>query len=133
MARALPARRTSLVAALVGRFRGSVFLRAARARRGPLCRGRDSGHTRARRIWSAIRSATVKMNLKVLEWFGVITAIAYSLFVASNVGLEFVGFVLLFISAISIGAWAYLGGHRGILLLQFFYAVAGLIGMVRWF
>ena len=28
------------------------------------------------------------MNLKVLEWFGVATAIAYSLFVASNVGLE---------------------------------------------
>ena len=65
------------------------------------------------------------MNLKVLEWFGVVTAIAYSLFVASNVGLEFLGFVLLFISAISIGAWAYLGRHRGILLLQFFYAVAG--------
>ena len=75
----------------------------------------------------------MKMNLKVLEWLGVVTAIAYSLFVASNVGLEFLGFVLLFVSAISIGAWAYLGGHRGILLLQFFYAVAGLIGMVRWF
>jgi hypothetical protein len=29
--------------------------------------------------------------------------------------------------------WAYFGGHRGILLLQFFYAAAGLIGMVRWF
>ena len=51
-------------------------------------------------------------NLKVLEWFGVITAITYSLFVASNVGLEFLGFVLLFVFAISIGAWAYLGGHR---------------------
>ena len=73
------------------------------------------------------------MNLKVLEWFGVVTAIAYSSFVAFNVGLEFLGFVLLLVSAISIGAWAYLGGHRGILLLQFFYAVAGLIGMVRWF
>ena len=67
----------------------------------------------------------MKMNLKVLEWFGVVTAIAYSLFVASNAGLEFLGFVLLFISAISIGAWAYLGGHRDILLLQFYYAVAG--------
>jgi hypothetical protein len=51
------------------------------------------------------------MNLKVLEWFGVITAIVYSLFVASNVGLEFLGFILLFISAIAIGAWAHLGGH----------------------
>jgi len=73
------------------------------------------------------------MNMKVLEWFGVVTAITYSLFMASNVGLEFLGFVLLFVSAISIGAWADLGGHRGILLLQFFYAVTGLIGMVRWF
>jgi hypothetical protein len=26
-----------------------------------------------------------------------------------------------------------LGGHRGILLLQFFYATAGVIGMFRWF
>ena len=30
------------------------------------------------------------MNLKVLEWFGVITAIVYSLFVASNVGLSLI-------------------------------------------
>jgi hypothetical protein len=72
-------------------------------------------------------------QLQVLEWFGVVTAIAYSLLVAANVGLEFFGFVLLLISAAAIGLWAYLGGHRGILLLQFFYAVAGLIGIVRWF
>ena len=32
-----------------------------------------------------------------------LTAIAYSLFVASNIGLEFLGFILLFVSAISIG------------------------------
>ncbi len=68
-----------------------------------------------------------------LEWFGVLTAILYSLLVASNAGLEFLGFALLVISAFSIGLWAYLGGHRGILLLQFFYATAGIIGMLRWF
>ena len=72
-------------------------------------------------------------RLQVLEWFGVVTAIAYSLLVAANVGLEFFGFVLLLISSGAIGLWAHLGGHRGILLLQFFYAVAGLIGIVRWF
>jgi len=71
--------------------------------------------------------------MKFLAWFGVVTAITYSLFVASNVGLEFLGFVLLFVSAMSIDAWAYLGAHRGILLLHFFYPAAGLIGMVRWF
>lgn len=98
-----------------------------------LCVTDDSRHTRARRGRVPMGLVSMTMNLKVLEWFGVITAIAYSLFVASNIGLEFLGFVLLFISALSIGAWAYLGGHRGILLLQFFYAVAGLIGMVRWF
>ena len=70
---------------------------------------------------------------KLLEWFGVITAILYSMLVASNIGLEFVGFLLLLVSAISIGLWAYLCQHKGILFLQFFYASAGVIGMLRWF
>ncbi len=70
---------------------------------------------------------------KYLEWFGVITAIAYSLLVAFNIGAEFVGFSLLLISAISIGLWAFIGRHGGILFLQFFYAFAGVIGMLRWF
>lgn len=58
------------------------------------------------------------MNLqKSLEWFGVITAIVYSLLVAFNIGAEFLGFTLLLISAIAIGVWAYLGKHKGILFL----------------
>ena len=73
------------------------------------------------------------MKSKVLEWFGVVTAIIYSMMVALNIGIEFVGFLLLLISAISIGYWAYLGQHHGILFLQFFYATAGIIGMVRWY
>ena len=74
------------------------------------------------------------MNLqKSLEWFGVITAIVYSLLVAFNISAEFLGFTLLLISAIAIGVWAYLGKHKGILFLQFFYASAGIIGMIRWF
>ena len=71
-------------------------------------------------------------NPKYLEWFGVITAITYSMLVALNVGAEFVGFTLLFVSAISIGLWAHAGKHRGILFLQFFYAAAGIVGMLRW-
>ena len=47
---------------------------------------------------------------KSLEWFGVITAIVYSLLVASNIGLEFIGFSLLLVSSFSIGLWAYLVG-----------------------
>ena len=70
---------------------------------------------------------------KMLEWSGVITAIIYSLLVALNIGLEFLGFTLLLISAILIGLWAFIGKHRGILFLQLFYATAGIIGMVRWF
>jgi hypothetical protein len=70
---------------------------------------------------------------KVFEWLGVITAIAYSLLVASNTGLEFIGFSLLLLSSLLIGIWAYLGRHRGILFLQFFYATAGIIGMIRWY
>ncbi len=73
------------------------------------------------------------MSKKVLEWFGVFTAIAYSMLVASNTGNEVLGFTLLFISAVAIGIWAFLCKHYGILLLQFFYATAGIIGVVRWF
>ena len=73
------------------------------------------------------------MKMKALEWFGVITAISYSMMVALNVGVEFIGFLLLLISALSIGYWAYLGRHQGILFLQFFYAAAGVIGMARWY
>ena len=71
--------------------------------------------------------------IKFLEWAGVITAILYSLFVALNIGLEFFGFSLLFISALLIGMWAYKLKYKGILLLQVFYASAGIIGMYRWF
>ena len=70
---------------------------------------------------------------KILEWLGVITAIVYSLLVAMNIGAEFLGFTLLLISAILIGIWAFIGKHNGILLLQLFYASAGIIGMLRWF
>lgn len=68
----------------------------------------------------------------VFEWLGVATAIIYSLLVASNTGLEFLGFSLLLLSSGLIGVWAYMGNHRGILLLQVFYATAGIIGMIRW-
>ncbi len=70
---------------------------------------------------------------KLFEWLGVITAILYSLLVALNIGAEFVGFSLLLISSFLIGIWAYWGDHRGILILQLFYASAGIIGMFRWF
>ena len=70
---------------------------------------------------------------RVFEWLGVVTAIAYSLLVASNTGLEFIGFTLLLLSSFLIGIWAFLGKHRGILFLQFFYATAGIIGVIRWY
>ena len=73
------------------------------------------------------------MKSKALEWFGVVTAIMYSMLVAFNIGVEFTGFLLLLLSAFSIAYWAYLGRHKGILFLQFFYATAGIIGMVRWY
>ena len=69
----------------------------------------------------------------ILEWFGVLTAILYSMLIALNIGAEFLGFTLLLISAISIAIWAYRNNFKGILVLQIFYAPAGLVGMLRWF
>ena len=70
---------------------------------------------------------------RFFEWLGVVTAIVYSLLVAANIGAEFIGFTLLLASSAFIGIWAFLGKHKGILFLQFFYATAGVIGMIRWF
>ena len=71
--------------------------------------------------------------IKFLEWSGVTTAILYSLLVAFNIGLEFIGFSLLTISAILIGLLSFKLNHKGILFLQLFYITAGIIGMFRWF
>lgn len=70
---------------------------------------------------------------KLLEWSGVASAILYTFFVASNTGLEFLGFALLLLSSMLIGLWAWFDGHRGILFLQFFYAAGGIYGMYSWF
>tara|TARA_Y100000590_G_scaffold197297_1_gene224062 strand:- start:450 stop:683 length:234 start_codon:yes stop_codon:yes gene_type:complete len=69
----------------------------------------------------------------ILQWSGVITAILYSLLVALNIGYEFLGFLLLLVSAILIGLWSFIGKHRGIFFLQLFYATAGIVGMYRWY
>ena len=69
----------------------------------------------------------------ILQWSGVITAILYSLLVALNIGYEFLGFLLLLVSAILIGLWSFIGKHKGILFLQLFYATAGIVGMYRWY
>jgi len=71
-------------------------------------------------------------TLKLLEWGGVITAILYCFLIALNINLEFLGFLLLSISAILIGLWSFLGKHKGILILQLFYGITAIIGMIRW-
>ena len=67
-----------------------------------------------------------------LEWGGVITAILYTLLLALNIGAELFGFSLLFISAVLIGLWSFKGKHKGILILQLFYATAAILGFFRW-
>ena len=67
-----------------------------------------------------------------LEWGGVITAISYSLLIALNIGAELIGFLLLFISAVLIALWSFKENHKGILILQLFYASAAILGFFRW-
>ena len=64
---------------------------------------------------------------RLFEWLGVVTAIVYSLLVAANIGAEFIGFTLLLASSAFIGIWAFLGKHKGILFLQFFMQLQGLL------
>lgn len=70
---------------------------------------------------------------KLLEYCGVGVAIFYALFIAANLELEFIGFALLLLSSILLGIWSHLEKHKGMLILQFFYAATAILGMVRWF
>ena len=69
----------------------------------------------------------------ILEWGGAITAILYSMLVALNIGAEFIGFSLLLLSSILLSFWSLQGNHKGILLLNLFYALAAIIGIIRWY
>ena len=69
----------------------------------------------------------------ILEWTGVLTAIFYSFLVSLNIGTEFYGFSLLIISAILLACWSFINDYKGILLLQLFYAIACIIGVIRWY
>ena len=76
----------------------------------------------------------MKLNTSViLEWTGAITAILYSMLVALNIGAEFFGFSLLLLSAILLSLWSLQGNHRVILLLNIFYALAAVVGIIRWY
>ena len=76
----------------------------------------------------------MKLNsLVIMEWGGVITAIGSTLLIGFNIGAELIGFSLLFISAFLIALWSYKKKHKGILLLQLFYATAAILGLIRWF
>ena len=49
-----------------------------------------------------------------------VLTVVYAQLLAFNIGAEVAGFALLLVSAVLLGAWAHLGKHRGLLLLQVF-------------
>lgn len=74
-----------------------------------------------------------RRRLTVLfEITGSVLAMAYALLVASNIGAELAGFSLLLVSSGLFAAWAAIDRRWTFLMLQFFYAVSAVIGLVRW-
>ena len=74
-----------------------------------------------------------KRSLTTLfEITGSVLAMAYALLIASNIGAERIGFSLLLISSGLFAGWAVTDRRWTFLLLQLFYAVSAVIGLVRW-
>jgi len=69
--------------------------------------------------------------VKICEVTGSALAIAYALLLASNTGYEILGFGILLISTTLFAAWAAIDRRWAFLVLQFFYAVSAIIGLVR--
>ena len=70
--------------------------------------------------------------ISVFETVGSVLAIAYALLIASNTGLEVLGFALLLVSALMFAGWGLIDRRWAFLALQFFYIASALIGIWRW-
>lgn len=68
----------------------------------------------------------------VFEFTGSFLAIVYAVLIASNTGNETLGFILLLISALLFAGWAIIDKRWSFLILQFFYVVTAIIGLIRW-
>ena len=68
---------------------------------------------------------------KIFEVAGSLLAIVYALLIASNTGFELLGFTILLLSSLLFAAWAVIDRRWAFLLLQFFYAVSAVLGLVR--
>ena len=68
----------------------------------------------------------------IFEVSGSSLAIAYALLVASNTGNEVVGFSLLLVSSGLFALWAVIDRRWAFLVLQFFYTLSAIIGLIRW-
>ena len=69
----------------------------------------------------------------IFEVTGSILAIVYALLVASNTGNEILGFSLLLLSSALFALWAVIDRRWAFLMLQFFYAISAVIGLIRWY
>ena len=70
--------------------------------------------------------------ISIFEISGSVLAMAYAMLIASNTGYEILGFSLLLISALLFAAWGVLDRRWAFLMLQVFYAVSAIIGLIRW-
>ena len=68
--------------------------------------------------------------ISIFEISGSVLAMAYAMLIASNTGYEILGFSLLLISALLFAAWGVLDRRWAFLLLQVFYAVSAIIGLI---
>jgi len=68
----------------------------------------------------------------IFEFIGSVLAILYAVLIASNTGNEILGFALLLISALLFAGWAIIDKRWSFLVLQFFYVVTAIIGLIRW-
>lgn len=68
----------------------------------------------------------------IFEFTGSILAIFYAVLIASNTGNEILGFILLLASALLFAGWAVIDKRWSFMVLQFFYVVTAIVGLIRW-
>lgn len=68
-----------------------------------------------------------------LDWVGALSGIIGALIIASNIGINWIGYIIFLVSSL---CYSYLGwkvNRKGLMVMNLFFIVINIIGLIRWF
>lgn len=69
----------------------------------------------------------------LVDWVGAVSGIMGAIIIASNIGVNWIGYVVFLVSSV---CYSYLGwkvNRKGLMTMNLLFIVINIIGLIRWF